>query len=239
MAVQSTHAFSEKIALVTGGENAFGRAVAMQLAILGCYVIVGYSGKDEQNERALSELKNIGTLANSFQSDISTAKGAGKLVNEVENLYGRLDLLVNCVRFVPEFAFEETSEVQFDEAINKNVKSVFFVTQSAINLMKERPKPKIVNLVSACDTAETGQNILFAASNNAITGFTKSLSKTLPKNFRINAVATSEKQKQTENLDAELFRAKTGISEDDVARVIVYLLSSEAITLNGQILTVE
>lgn len=239
MAVQSTHAFSEKVALITGGENAFGRAVAMQLALLGCYVIVGYSGEDEQLERSFSELKNIGTLANSFQSDISNAEGAGKLVDEVEKLYGRLDLLVNCARSIPESEFEETSETQFGEMINQIVRSTFFVTQSATNLMKSRPKPKIVNLVSACDTPETEQNILFALSNNALIGFTKSMAKTLPKNFRINAVAVSEKQKQAENLDAELFRTKTGISEDDVARVIVYLLSSEAITLNGQILTVE
>lgn len=239
MAVQSTHAFSEKVALITGGENAFGRAVAMQLALLGCYVIVGYSGKDEQLERALSELKNIGTLANSFQSDLTTAEGAGKLVDEVEKLYGRLDLLVNCTRFVPEILFEEADETQFNQTINESLKAAFFLTQNAVKLMKPRPKPKIVNLVSACDTPETEQNILFAASQNALIGFTKSMAKTLPKNFRINAVAVSEKQKQAENLDAELFRVKAGISEDDVARVVVYLLSSEAVTLNGQILTVE
>lgn len=235
----STHAFSEKVALITGGENAFGRAVAMQLALLGCYVIVGYSGKDEQTERALSELKNIGTLANSFQSDLSNAEGAQSLVNEVENLYGRLDLLVNCARFIPEYEFEKTSETQFNKTTDEILKSTFFVTQSAINLMKPRPKPKIVNLVSACDTPETEQNILFAASNNWLIGFTKSMAKHLPKNFRINAVATSEKQKEAENLDSELFRAKKRISEDDAARVIVYLLSSEAITLNGQVLIVE
>ena len=237
--VQSVHAFSEKVALITGGENAFGRAVAMQLALLGCYVIVGFSGNDEQNERALSELKNIGTLAHSFESDISNADGAKNLIDEVENLYGRLDLLVNCARYFPEFEFGETFETQFDEAVNNSFRSAFFVTQFAVNLMKQRPKAKIVNLISACDTPETEQNILFSASQNALAGFTKSLALNLPKNFRVNAVAVSEKQKQAENLDAELFRIKTGISEDDVARVIVYLLSSEAITINGQILTVE
>ncbi len=235
----TTHAFSEKVALITGGENAFGRAVAMQLALLGCYVSVGFSGKDEQNERALSELKNIGTLANSFQSDISNAAGAKNLVDEVEKIYGRLDLLVNCARFIPQIKFEETEETQFNKTTDEIIKSTFFVTQSAVKLMKSRPKPKIVSLISACDTPETEQNILFAASNNALIGFTKSMAQILPKNFRINAVAVSEKQKPAENLDSELFRTKTGISEDDAARVIVYLLSSEAITLNGQVLTVS
>lgn len=173
MAVQSTHAFSEKVALITGGENAFGRAVAIQLALLGCYVIDRYSGKDEQTERAPAELKNIGTLANLFQSDVSNAEGAKSLVDEVENLYGRLDLLVICARFIPESSFEQTNETRFNKTVNEVLKSTFFVTQSAANLMKPRPKPKIVNLVSACDTPETKQNILFSASNNWLIGFTK------------------------------------------------------------------
>ena len=50
---------------------------------------------------------------------------------------------------------------------------------------------------------------------------------------------SSEKQRETENLDIELFRAKKGVSEDDVARTIVYLLSGEAIGLNGQVFRVE
>ena len=195
--------------------------------------------KQKMNFRALEELKSLGTLANAVKADISTVEGAKHLVSEVEKMFGRIDLLVNCLKLEPDSIFDETSEKTFDDAINANLKSVFFVTQEALKLMKPRPKPKIVNLVSAIDTPETEANVLYAASQNALIGLTKSLAKSLPKNFRVNAVAVSEKQKQSENLDAELFRAKKGISEDDVARTIVYLLSGEAIGLNGQILTVE
>jgi hypothetical protein len=65
---------------------------------------------------------------------------------------------------------------------------------------------------------------------------TESLAKTLPKNFRVNAIALSEKKTAAENLDAELFRPKSGVSADDAARAVCYLLSAEAIGLNGQIL---
>jgi NAD(P)-dependent dehydrogenase (short-subunit alcohol dehydrogenase family) len=119
------------------------------------------------------------------------------------------------------------------------LKAAFFVTQEAIRLMKTRPKPKIVNVASAFDTPETERNILFASSQNALIGLTKSMAAALPKNFRINAIAVSEKQSSQENLDAELFRPKAGVSEDDAARTIVFLLSSEAIALNGQILKIQ
>ena len=173
------------------------------------------------------------------EADISSPTGAKKLVAEVEKMFGRIDLLVNCLKFRNDSTFDETTEEVFERSFDTNLKAAFFVTQESLKLMKTRPKPKIVNVVSALDTDATAQNILFAASQKALIGLTESLAKSLPKNFRVNAVAVSEKPSKNENLDPELFRPKTGISEDDTARTILFLLSSEAIGLNGQILTVE
>ena len=239
MPTPSTHAFAEKVALITDGANPVGRAAAIQLALYGCFVIVGFSNTNEENSRALAELQNLGTLANAVEADISTVEGAKNLVAEVEKMFGRIDLLVNCLKFAPDSTFEEITEGIFDKTIDANLKSVFFVTKEALRLMRQRPKPKIVNVVSACDTKETEKNTAFVAAQKAIIGLTKSLAKSLPKNFRVNSVAVSEKKAQTENLDAELFRVKSGVSEDDVARTILYLLSAESIALNGQILKVE
>lgn len=239
MPAPSIHAFSEKVALITDGASAIGRAVALQLALQGSYVIVAFSKSDEQIENALNELKSLGTLANAVEVDISTVEGAKRLVAEVEMMFGRIDLLINCLKFQNDSAFDETEEKIFDESVDANLKAAFFVTQAAIRLMKTRPKPKIVNVVSALDTDESAQNVLFASTQKSIVGLTESLAKSLPKNFRVNAVAVSEKQSKPENLDIELFRPKIGVSEDDVARTILFLLSSEAVGLNGQTLKVE
>jgi NAD(P)-dependent dehydrogenase (short-subunit alcohol dehydrogenase family) len=239
MPAPSIHAFAEKVAVISDGTSAIGRAVALQLALQGSYVIVAFSKSDEQHERALDELKNLGTLANAVEADVSTVEGAKKLIAEVEMMFGRIDLLVNCLKFQNDSAFDKTDEKIFDETLDANLKAAFFVTQEAFRLMKSRPKPKIVNVVSALDTDESAHNVLFAASQKAIVGLTESLAKSLPKNFRVNAVAVSEKKSLAVNLDAELFRPKSGISEDDTARTILFLLSSEAIGLNGQTLRIE
>ena len=239
MPTPTVHAFAEKVALITDGASPIGRAVALQLALQGAFVIVGFSRSSEENKRALTELQNLGTLANSVETDISTVEGAKKLVAEVEKMFGRIDLLINCLKIDNDSEFEKMTEDVFDKTLDANLKAAFFVTQAALPLMKTRPKPKIVNVVSALDTDETAQNILFASSQKAVIGLTESLAKSLPKNFRVNAVAVSEKQGKDENLDAKLFRAKKGISEDDAARTILFLLSSEAIGLNGQTLRVE
>lgn len=239
MSVQSIHAFAEKVALVTDGDDPIGRAVALQLALQGAYVIVGFSRISESNQSVLAELQNLGTLANAVEGDITTATGARDLVCAVGKMFGRLDLLVNCLKFRDDSAFEETTDNLFERTLGANLKAAFFVTQEAVRLMKTRPKPKIVNVASAVDTAESERNVLFAASQTALAGLTESLAKTLPKKFRVNAIAVSEKNTATENLDAELFRPVSGVSPDDAARAVCYLLSAESIGLNGQILKIE
>lgn len=241
MPAQSIHAFAEKVALVTDGANPVGRAVALQLALQGSYVIVGFSDADGENNRnALEELRSLGTLANTVEADISTVEGAKKLVAEVEAMFGRIDLLVNCLKTESDSAFEEITEDIFENSFVAGVKAAFFVTKEALRLMNQRPKPKIVNVVSAVNTAETEQNVLLVSSQKALIGLTESLAKSLPKKFRVNAVALGERQNEPrETLDAELFRPKNGVSEDDAARTILFLLSAEAIGLNGQTLKVE
>ena len=239
MPAPSIHAFAEKVALITDGENPIGRAVALQLALQGAYVIVGFADSAAENKRAIQELQNLGTLANSVEADVATVEGAQMLVGAVEQMFGRIDFLVNCLKYSVDSAFEEVGEDGFDAALNKSAKAVFFVTKEAVRLMKMRPKPKIVNVVSALDTEAAQKNVLFAAAHKSMIGLTESFAAALPGNFRVNAVAVSEKQAAGEALDAELFRPRAGVSEDDVARTVLFLLSSEAIGLNGQILKVE
>lgn len=239
MSPQSIHAFAEKVALITDGTSRIGKAVALQLALQGAFVTVGYSDTSAEQERAINELRSLGTLAGGTKADVSTLDGAKSLVEAVNKAYGRLDLLVNCVRFLPETAFESTTEEVFAKVIDANVKSAFFVTKEAVSLMKGRPKPKIVNVISACDTPETGQNAAFSIANAGVAELTRSLARVLPKNFRVNCVRVSEKRSGPTGLENDLFLVDKGVSADDVARAVLYLLSGEAIGLNGQILTVE
>lgn len=238
MPAQNLGGFSEKVALVTDGASPIGRAVALQLALQGCYVIVGYSNADEKTKSALIELQSLGTLAHAVETDCTTISGARELVEAVEKIYGRLDLLINTLKFEPQSSFIDISEGEWKQNIDANLKAMFFVTQAAMPLMKPRPKPVIVNIASACDTDETARNVVFAGAQAGIIGMTKSLALYLAPKFRVNCVAVSEKKVISETLDPVLFPPKTGVASDDVARTIVYLLSSEAVGLTGQILTV-
>ena len=233
----SVHQFAEKVALVSDGASEIGRAVALQLALQGCYVIVGFSSANEQTKSALTELKNLGTLAHAVETDCATVEGARGLVAEVEKLYGRLDILVNCLKLKGDSSFQEIEEDAWTKSVNANLKANFFVTQAAVNLMRARPKARIVNVVFDCAADEN--DLAFAMTQAGIISLTELLAKQLAPKFRVNAVKIGERKTMAvENLDAELFRPPSGIAFDDAARAILFLLSSEAVGLNGQILTV-
>jgi hypothetical protein len=104
--------------------------------------------------------------------------------------------------------------------------------ESGRKLLDARPKPKVVNVA----WTPTDREIQISAKSGPsyMVELTAKLAKTLPRNFRVNCVVVDE----TSDLPfpGELIRPLGSVSPDDAARVITFLLSSEAIALNGQAL---
>lgn len=235
MSVQSIHAFSEKVALVTDGLNPVGRAIALQLALNGSYVIAGYRPVDSEHSDALIEMKSLGTLADAVSSDITTAVGIDALVSAVEGRFGRLDLLVNCLKISPESSFQNCDEDEF-RSVAGNFNSVYLVTKRCLPLMMPRPKPRILNVISR---GQTANRPLFDATQSAIEGFTKAMAAELPSKFRVNSVAAGSAGSIRDGYDPELFPLARSVSADDVARSALFLLSPEGVGVNGQTLEVN
>ena len=191
MPAPTIHGFAEKVALVINGSEGVGRAVALQLALQGCYVIVSFQKTSDEQTNALEELKSLGTLANAFEF-----VDAKSLINEVNNLFGRLDLLVNCVKSEDDSTFQ-----------------IKTLTVEALDLLKFRPKPSIVNVLF------DNQEIYFFEN--------------LPDKIRQNCVVIKPINEVKEH---GLFSVN---NYDDTARVVLFFLSSKAKSLNKQVLYVN
>ena len=218
--MQSVHQFAEKVALVTDGAIPIGRAVALQLALQGSYVITAYSSLKQGATHAVDELLSLGTLAGAVEADVASSEGASIAVAEVERLFGRLDLLVNCLKFPSESSYKEGAEFAADAV---EAEAARLVTGAAMRLMQSRPKPKIVNV---------GWSEV-----STVADVTRSQAVELSDNFRANCVIVREGKANAEPAEFSFLRPASDVSPDDVARVITFLLSPESIALNGQILT--
>lgn len=227
MNVTSIHAFAEKVALISDVSDPIGRATALQLGLQGAYVIGGLpSGSTDDG--SIADLVSLGTLASSVEYDTPAALKAA-----VENTFGRLDLLVNCVKFTSESDLNADGERRFDGSFAEVVRGTYLLTDQCLSLMKERPKPKIVNVVRRFDPKKAG-NALLQASHDAVLSLTKAMSAELSANHRCNAVSVPFVE--TELDPSELFLKPAGFAADDAARTILYLLSSESVAVNGQVI---
>lgn len=222
---QNLRGFAERVALVTGGAYGISRAVALQLAFEGAYVIVAHPPAEADGASVINELREIGTLAHSFAADVSLGTDVQHLFDGIEELYGRLDLLVNCASINSKTALEELTEEEWEQALSVNLKSVFLCTQAAARLMRQRPKGAIVNFATDVSLDSMGHSIGYVAAQSGIVGLTEALARQLAPRIRVNCVAV---RGAGENVPVP----------DAVARTCVYLLSSDASSVTGQTLIV-
>jgi 3-oxoacyl-[acyl-carrier protein] reductase len=246
---QSFRGFSERVALVTGGAQGISRAVALQLAAEGAYVILCHAPEDVEGASVVNELREIGTLAHSFAADVSRAADTQSLFAGIEELYGRLDLLVNCASLNSTASLAELTEEAWDETLSVNLKSVFLCAQAAARLMLKRPKAAIVNLAAETSLDSEAQSIVYVAAQAGIVGLTKALARELAPRVRVNCVAvrgrneprnSTQFNNATQPAERETLKAVAGHAPapNEIARACIYLLSSDAASITGQTLIV-
>lgn len=229
MSTHSVHQFAEKVAVISDVSDPIARAAALQLGLLGAFVVAGSAAATEEGTRAMEELRSLGTLAAFVAADAATDAGAEKLVAEAANSFGRIDLLVNCPEFSPTTALAGSA---IETVSSQRLFAAQLLINKAFPLMENRPRPKVVNVISAF--SEALKDPIFAAEQAALEAYTHSLSRSVPTKFRVNCVAADLGTPPEETDELQLFRPTGTLSPDDAARVIVFLLSSEAIAINGQ-----
>ena len=248
---QNFRGFAERVALVTGGAGGVGRAVALQLALQGAYVIVTSAPGDEAGARVANELREMGTLAHAIGADVARSEDVRRTFSIVEDTYGRLDLLVNAADVRRDAALEDLTEDDWDTVLNVSLKGAFLCAQAAARLMRKRPSPAIVNVASESGMTGRGAGANCVAAHAGLIGLTKILARELAPGIRVNCVAAANVEisdvmerhaaRVLENDVVESVPASLSpsLAPDEVARACVYLLSSEAGSITGQTLVVS
>ena len=227
---QDLRGFSEKAALVTGADSAIGRAVALQLALQGAYVVAQVQpGAAAESQRALVELSEIGTLAQLIEFDGTTTAGVGQIMAAVNESYGRLDLLVNALSTVIDPLMEASDEQRWDAIISRSLRSAWLCAVGAGDLMAGRPSPAIVNIANESEGRLPAEGVASATAAAGLSGLTANLARQLGPKTRVNCVIVRGPAGQT---------ASGSPVPSEVARVAVYLLSADAKAVNGQTLPV-
>ena len=238
-----------KVALVTGADKGLGQGLALALAEAGADII-GLSRSDSNT--TAEAIHALGRQYHAMHCDFQTtnADALRNIVDEAANQFGRLDILVNNAGTIRRGPALDFSETDWDDVIQVNLKSAFFLSQAAARIMSKNSAGKIVNIASML-SFQGGINVIsYAASKSALAGITRGLANEWAKhNINVNAIApgymatdnTAVLRSDSNRAPAILDRIPAGRwgTPDDLKGAVVFLASSASDYMQGAIVPVD
>ena len=181
-----------RVALVTGSASGIGRTTAIELAKHGYNVIINYSRSAGDAADTVREAETHGVRALLYKADVSDDAQVRAMVGAAEGKFGRLDVLVNVAGTTVMTAQEDLEAISvedWDRIFGVNVRGTFLATRAAAPLLKKSDNGNVVNLASIVGIRPTAQPIPYAASKAAVVNMTRTFSRVLAPEVRVNAVA--------------------------------------------------
>ncbi|MBP1630290.1 MAG: 3-ketoacyl-ACP reductase [Bacteroidetes bacterium] len=236
-----------KVAIITGASRGIGKAIAIRYAQEGCNVAFTDVRRDENMEKTESELIALGVKAFGYASNAASFEESAKLIEEVANEFGRIDILINNAGITRDNLLMRMSEQDWDLIMNINLKSVFNLTHACQKIMLKQRSGSIINMSSVVGVSGNAGQSNYSATKAGIIGFTKSIAQELgSRNIRCNAVApgfivtemTGQLPEDVRKAWEQKIPLRRGGSPDEVAKVCVFLGSDMASYVSGQVLNV-
>lgn len=233
------------MALISGGGNGIGRAVAHRLAAAGMTVVVA-DFDHAAAEQVRSEVVDAGGKADALSVDVTVAREVKALIADVAKRFGRVDVLANIAggsfytKRIEDFTWAEWKQV-----IDTNLKGTFLMCREVAPLMQQQKNGRILNTASNYAITGSALRAPYSAAKAGIIAFTRSLALELaPDGIRVNTVAPGPTdtprvmEKETpegrrQRWQAAIPLGRTGKPED-VAELYYFLTTAESAAITGQ-----
>ncbi|MFC0118654.1 SDR family oxidoreductase [Pseudoalteromonas xiamenensis] len=237
------------IALVTGSARNMGRAFALALAEKGSDIVVHFNSESSRADaiETVSMIESLGRKALLVQADLTQPTQVEGMFTQIQNTFGRLDIVVNNAGKIVKKAFVEYSLDDFDSLFNINARASFMLLQGAAKMLSDNGR--IINIGTSLLAAFTGHYGLYAGSKAPLEHFTRALAKELGgRGITVNMVAPGpintaffhgqEDAGTVAYLSAASVLGRLG-EIDDIVPVVAFLASPEAKWMTGQTLLVN
>ena len=236
---------NNKIVLVTGATRGIGAAIADTLAQAGAKVIgtaTSESGAKSIAER-LSAWQGEGRVLN-----IADSGSIETLIAEIEQTFGKLDVLVNNAGITRDNLLMRMKEEEWDEIMNVNLKSVYRASKAVLRGMMKQRSGRIISITSVVGAMGNAGQTNYAAAKAALMGFSKSLAREVgSRGITVNCVAPgfidTDMTRALPEEQRKMFEAQTALGRfgeaQDIADAVLFLASDSAKYITGQTLHVN
>jgi len=235
-----------KVALITGGAHRVGAAVARALHAAGMRLVVHYHSSEAAAHALQQELQaNRPDSVMLVRGDLHNGERMLRnLVYETTESFGQIDVLINnASRFYPTPVGEST-EQQWDDLINTNLKAPFFLAQAAAPHLRKQ-SGCIINMADIYGDRPLSKHTIYSTAKAGIIMLTKSLARELGPEIRVNAIAPGVVLWPEQGLDEmskQRILSRTPLKRagdtGDIARTALFLIR-DATFMTGQVLVVD
>ncbi len=236
------------VALVTGGSRGIGRAICLELARRGYFVVINYVSQEESARNVLAELTERGGEGAVIQADVSDFSAAQKCVMTISKEYGPVEALINNAGITRDCMFMMMTEKNWSRVMQVNLDAVFNCCKAVSRTMVARRKGVIINIGSGSGLSPRAGQVNYSSSKSAILGFTRSLARELA-NYNVRVLTVAPGFTQTEMADAvSPEAAKESLrlipmgrwgKPQEIASVVGYMCSNDASYITGVTIVVD
>lgn len=235
-----------KIALVTGGSQGLGKAIALKLAENGADIAVVYVGPEEPALETCREIEALGRRVKSYVCDVRDEEAVEKTVQAVRDDLGKVDILVNNAGVTRDGLMVGMKDADYDLVLDINLKGAFHMTRACYRDFMRKKAGKIINISSIAGLVGNVGQVNYAASKAGLIGMSKSIAKELgSRGVCCNCIAPgfiatdmTKDIKENNPLLQQVPMKKMGTPED-VANVALFLASPESDYITGETIRVD
>ncbi|HEX9779742.1 MAG TPA: SDR family oxidoreductase [bacterium] len=177
-----------RVALVTGGAQRVGSAIALALAERGARVVITYHRSARSAADTRRRLRMLSPDSDALRADLRHPRQVRRLMSQVRARHGRLDVLVNSAANFHRTPFGALTDRDWDEALDTNARGPFLCALHASRLMARRGG-KIINIADWAGERPYRDYLPYCVSKAAVIGLTRALAKELAPRIQVNAVS--------------------------------------------------
>jgi NAD(P)-dependent dehydrogenase (short-subunit alcohol dehydrogenase family) len=178
-----------RTAIITGGSKGLGLAMAAGLASAGCSTALVNRNLEEGISAAEELNKDFGVKAKAYSADVTNLKQVEAVVKEIENDFGKIDILINSAGINIRGAIDELSPEDFNQVMKVNVEGTWNTSRAVTPQMKKNNYGRIINMASTLGLVGLANRTPYATSKGAVVQMTRALGLELaPFNITVNAI---------------------------------------------------
>jgi NAD(P)-dependent dehydrogenase (short-subunit alcohol dehydrogenase family) len=244
----------DRVAVVTGGGRGIGRGEALALASEGAKVVIndlgaasdGTGAATSPADEVVAEIKKMGGEAVANYDTVATAEGGENMVKTAVDTFGKLDILVNNAGILRDVMVFNTTPEQWDAVVKVHLYGHFNTIKPACVVFRQQKSGVIINTSSSAGLGGTFGQAAYGAAKEGIVGLTRKVAQDMGRyGVRCNAIRPNAGTRLTlsdemrKTWPPEMIAAMEAYRPEDIAPLVVWLASDDAVNVNGRTFFVQ